>query len=78
MTSDSNIFKLCRDSNIISQLYFEENNSLEFEELTADNAYDKYVYIFFNFYFFTDKNLYHLNPETLCMPYLSAKARFLI
>ena len=47
MTSDSNIFKLCRDSNIISQLYFEENNSLEFEELTADNAYDKYVYIFF-------------------------------
>ena len=39
MISDSNIFKLCRDSTIISQLLSEEKKKyLEFEELTADNA----------------------------------------
>ena len=73
--SDSNVFKLCRDSTIISQLLSEEKKKyLEFEELTADNA-DVLLY-FFNFQFFTDKNLYHQNPQTLCMPYLSTKTHF--
>lgn len=43
MTSDSNIFKLFRDSNNYFSAAFEVNNSLEFEELTTDNADDKYV-----------------------------------
>lgn len=47
MTSDSNIFKLFRDPKIISQLLFEKTNSLEFKELTSDNANGKYVLHYF-------------------------------
>ena len=72
MTSDSNIFMLCRGEKIICQLFFEKNNSPEIKELMSDNTDGEYILCFF-----TDQNLSPKNLQNnLYIYYPSTETQF--